>query len=678
MRRFFAMRVPPIAPATDLAAKTVPAGAAAAAHQLRGHSHSHGGDGDHGHSHGGHGHAHSHGSIEKSISGKFLRQCQIATLAGGATNVFFCITKLWIGSAGGSVALVADGFHALTDILADVISYGAISLSQKQLPRCRFPFGIGRLETSGAVLVAAILFFGGVALLVQSLEQCVLDISHLLTIAAPTGGIAAAVVLSVRNALAAATGSATVGATSSATPSAMSAAGGNGDAAVTTTTTTTGNSISADASNHDHHFHNSAPSMEEAGHNHSHGGDGHHHHSHFEVTAYDETTGKQVILWTMVCIAAASVLTKELLFRWTRRVGLRAGSRVVVANAYHHRADAWSGGVALIGVAGQVVGIPGIDGLAGLAVSLSICKIGYSLFRDAVLEFFDYQNAAEVSAIREQLQEFTLRIDHGKSLVPSHTMSGTTTRDEAGEVSPVSRSPSCESSVASSDDLEAVNRKKILFMNVFLVRHGHKYALHVTLLVYETVQAKQIREATDLLTALARGSLPVQDTFTAILMCSNHTEPREEYLGSDDADEQEDVAEGEEGSGQEKTAAAAGKCAHAHTHGKADSSVKGAAAPMHTAATGNIVNPSLERCIAALEEFHTFTSHIRYNWEERTITAPPSDSCECDRDIASVADMFRCRLIGAPAGSRGNHAEKGSEEGCTHGHPHDAHANHAH
>lgn len=672
MRRFFAMKAPPIASTHDLAAKFVSAGTpVSAANQLRGHGDSH--NHNHSHSHGGHAHAHSHGSIEKNISGKFLRQCQIATLAGGATNIFFCATKLWVGSAGGSVALVADGFHALTDILADVISYGAISLSQKKLPRCRFPFGIGRLETSGAVLVAAILFFGGVALLVQSLEQCVVDVANLLAIATPTGGIAAAVMLSVRNALAAATGNATVDASSSIVGSASSQ-GGNGveggssvDSAAAT---------AAAESNHSGHHSNE--------HNHSHGGDAHHGHSHFEVTQYDEATGKQVIMWTMVFIAAASVVTKELLFRWTRRVGLRAGSRVVVANAYHHRADAWSGGVALIGVAGQVVGIPGIDGLAGLVVSVSICKIGYGLFRDSVLEFFDYQNADEVSAIREQLQDFSLRIEHGRHLVPATTAAmkvaatAAATAAAATGVAPASalaRSDSTTSSATTSDDEDAVKQKQISFMNVFLVRHGHKYALHVTLLVYETVQATQIREAADQLTALARGSLPVQDTFTTILVCSSHTESREEYLGIEEPEEEKEKMEGTAAPADTTSAAArgaeAGK-AHGHSHAGSEDS-DGEADVVHTAATGKIVNPSLERCIASLEEFHTFPSHIHYNWEERTITAPASDSCECDRDMASVADMFRCHLIGGSAAKEG---EKVGE--CAHGHAHDAHENHSH
>ncbi|CAJ1022684.1 putative Cation efflux family [Leishmania shawi] len=615
MRRLFVMKSPAVAKTTAGAAST----------QLNTHSHSH---------------SHSHGSIEKNISGKLLRQCQIATLAGGATNVFFCVTKLWIGSAGGSVALLADGFHSLTDILADIISYAAISLSRKKLPRCRFPLGIGRLETSGAVIVAAILFFGGVALLIQSLEQCFSELATLLVTAAPTRGIAAVFGISSHRAMPEASGKSTL----------ASATAGHDHA-------------------HGSHIYSHAQSN---------GGGDHQGHSHFQVMQYDEGIGEQVILWTMVGIAAGSVVCKELLFRWTRRVGLRAGSRVVLANAYHHRADAWSGGVALIGVAGQVMGLPGVDGFAGLAVSLSICKMGYGIFKDAVLEFFDYQNAKEVCVIREQLQKFNLHIVRGVDVVPNYnSQDAVKAATSEAEASSANYTPTA----LSSDEDDTVHRKKIHFINVFLVRHGHQYAVHVTLLVHESVSAQKIQEATDLITALARRSLSVQDTFTTLLLCSNYTESRDVSLCGCNND-----AKGtdEEAAAATSSGASAGDHHHHHSHaGPSDSysHTRGgddnATSALPIAATGAIINPSLERCITSLQEFHTFTAPIRYSWEERTITAPSSESCECERDISSVAEMFKCRLVGGGLISSRKAAEDLAERSC-HSHFHGAHPGHSH
>ncbi|ORC92372.1 cation transporter [Trypanosoma theileri] len=376
------------------------------------HHHSH----SHSHSHG----HHHHEPLEATMKGRQLRQCQLVTAVGGTTNVFFCFTKLWIGASGGSVALVADGFHSLFDLLADVVSYAALTLSTKRLPRCRFPFGIGRIETAGAVVVATILLLGGVTLLFQSLQECQQELSHYIN---------------------------------------------DGD--------TAGNSMNS-TNNHQHHHGSSSSSNSNNSNSISSNGDSvhdHHGHSHFQMTQMDET-GKVRILWAMVWVCVASIVSKELLFRWTKRVGERAGSRVVVANAYHHRADAWSGGVALVGVAGHLIGMPGIDGIAGLCVSYSICRIGYSVLRNSVLEFFDFQNADEVAEVRKELRQ-------------SHSSH---------------------------------------HVNVFLIRHGHSYALHATLLVEAETPAATIVKMSADLTDLAKQSIAVTDTCTTPLVCDPHQE----------------------------------------------------------------------------------------------------------------------------------------------------------
>jgi divalent metal cation (Fe/Co/Zn/Cd) transporter len=46
------------------------------------------------------------------------------------------------------------------------------------------------------------------------------------------------------------------------------------------------------------------------------------------------------------------------------------------ANAWHHRSDAISSVVALLGVGGSILGVPYLDPLAGLVVSGMILKAG--------------------------------------------------------------------------------------------------------------------------------------------------------------------------------------------------------------------------------------------------------------------------------------------------------------
>lgn len=51
--------------------------------------------------------------------------------------------------------------------------------------------------------------------------------------------------------------------------------------------------------------------------------------------------------------AAVSVVAKEWLFRITRKVATEESSPVLMANAYHHRSDAYSSAVALVAILGS-------------------------------------------------------------------------------------------------------------------------------------------------------------------------------------------------------------------------------------------------------------------------------------------------------------------------------------
>ena len=53
--------------------------------------------------------------------------------------------------------------------------------------------------------------------------------------------------------------------------------------------------------------------------------------------------------------AAVSIVAKEILYQWTAKVGKRANSTVVIANAWHHRSDALSSIGSLIGIGGAII-----------------------------------------------------------------------------------------------------------------------------------------------------------------------------------------------------------------------------------------------------------------------------------------------------------------------------------
>ncbi|EPS63102.1 hypothetical protein M569_11685, partial [Genlisea aurea] len=84
-----------------------------------------------------------------------------------------------------------------------------------------------------------------------------------------------------------------------------------------------------------------------------------------------------------------SIGVKEGLYWMTKRVGERTGSGLMKANAWHHRADAVSSVVALIGVGGSILGVGILDPLAGLLVSGMILKAGFESGYQSIMELVD-------------------------------------------------------------------------------------------------------------------------------------------------------------------------------------------------------------------------------------------------------------------------------------------------
>ncbi|KAI7751427.1 hypothetical protein M8C21_008220 [Ambrosia artemisiifolia] len=107
-----------------------------------------------------------------------------------------------------------------------------------------------------------------------------------------------------------------------------------------------------------------------------------HNHSHHHGIDMDHP-----ILALNTTIVAIAV--KEGLYWMTKRAGERTGSGLMKANAWHHRADAVSSLVALIGVGGSILGVRFLDPLAGLVVSGMILKAGLQTGYQSILELVD-------------------------------------------------------------------------------------------------------------------------------------------------------------------------------------------------------------------------------------------------------------------------------------------------
>jgi cation diffusion facilitator family transporter len=100
---------------------------------------------------------------------------------------------------------------------------------------------------------------------------------------------------------------------------------------------------------------------------------------------------EELMIPSMLAIYAAltSILVKEALYHYTIFVARKNRSKMLVANAWHHRSDAISSVVVLIGVAGVIAGLEYLDAIAAVAVALMIGKMGVDLGWDAMQELAD-------------------------------------------------------------------------------------------------------------------------------------------------------------------------------------------------------------------------------------------------------------------------------------------------
>jgi cation diffusion facilitator family transporter len=88
------------------------------------------------------------------------RQIKSVTYLGIVINVTLTVVKVVIGLLSGSLALLADGIHSLSDIATDAVVLLGLRLSSKD-PDQHHPYGHGRAETFSAGLVALILIVVG-------------------------------------------------------------------------------------------------------------------------------------------------------------------------------------------------------------------------------------------------------------------------------------------------------------------------------------------------------------------------------------------------------------------------------------------------------------------------------------------------------------------------------------
>ncbi len=129
-------------------------------------------------------------------------------------------------------------------------------------------------------------------------------------------------------------------------------------------------------------------------------------------------------------MAVITIFSKEGLYRYTIGIANRYKSTILRANAWHHRSDAISSIVVLIGIGGSIMGLPYFDALAAISLGTMIIRMGLLLSWNALKELIDTAlSHDEVEAIRQaiintdgvvDLHMLRSRLMGGRALVDVH------------------------------------------------------------------------------------------------------------------------------------------------------------------------------------------------------------------------------------------------------------------
>ena len=128
----------------------------------------------------------------------------------------------------------------------------------------------------------------------------------------------------------------------------------------------------------------------------------------------------------LIAAAALSILSKEALYWYTVKVAKDINSDLLKANAWHHRTDAFSSVVVVIGILGAANGYFFLDSVAAIIVGVLIIYIGWQLGFEATKELVDTSiDQEDIKALRIALSEIkgvnsvhtlrTRKVGHKKS-----------------------------------------------------------------------------------------------------------------------------------------------------------------------------------------------------------------------------------------------------------------------
>ena len=124
--------------------------------------------------------------------------------------------------------------------------------------------------------------------------------------------------------------------------------------------------------------------------------------SAFKNIISGDYTALQVPGMLALFAAITSIVVKEAMYWYTRHYAKKLDSGALMADAWHHRSDAFSSIGALVGIGGARMGYPVLDSLASLVIFFFILKAAFDIFKDAMDKMVDHACDEETE---EQMRE---------------------------------------------------------------------------------------------------------------------------------------------------------------------------------------------------------------------------------------------------------------------------------
>ncbi|MEE1184309.1 MAG: cation diffusion facilitator family transporter, partial [Paludibacteraceae bacterium] len=109
--------------------------------------------------------------------------------------------------------------------------------------------------------------------------------------------------------------------------------------------------------------------------------------------------------------AAVSIVFKEAVYWYTTIKGKKLNSQAVVANAWHHRSDAFSSIGTLLGIGGAILGGEKwavLDPIAAVVVSIFIAKVSISILYNSLQELLEH---ALPKRVQEEIEQIILSVE---------------------------------------------------------------------------------------------------------------------------------------------------------------------------------------------------------------------------------------------------------------------------